>query len=75
MKHIIITLFVFLNIGHSVNAQKDSLKVVKLEIGLRGLWQTGTLNQLIITPTGKLIAENNRMHLEANSRYDFFYRR
>ena len=65
-------LLILFSIGSIANAQKDSLKDIKGEIGLRGVWQTGTLNQLIITPTGKLKVENSHVHLEANARYDFF---
>lgn len=71
MKQSIIVLISLLSFS-SLYGQKDSSLVVKGEIGLRGLWQTGTLNQLIITPIAKLMIENNRWHLEGNSRYDFF---
>lgn len=71
MKHLTTTILLLLILGFTANAQQDSLRI-NGQIGLRGLWQTGTLDQLVATPSGKLTIEHNKVHLEANTRYDFF---
>jgi len=70
MKHLIKSLII-LCISFSASGQRDTLKMTG-ELSLRGVWQTGTLIQLIISPAAKLAIESSRFHMEVNSRYDFF---
>lgn len=51
-------------------AQSDSLSV-NLELGLRGRWQTGNLNQFAINPTASLKLSKTTFDLELNSQYQF----
>lgn len=58
----------FLHFGLALYAQVDSIKV-KGELGLRGQWQTGRLNQFVMNPFGKINIENNRFNLELDVSY------
>ena len=51
-------------------AQNDSLEI-RGEIGLRGRWQMGNLNQLAINPNARLELSKTAFNTRLNANYQF----
>lgn len=51
-------------------SQKDSLSV-NAELGIRGRWQTGNLNQLGLNPDARLLLSNTKIALDFRASYQY----
>jgi len=54
-----------------LKAQVNETTVFQTEIGLRGRWQTGNLNQLGLIPSAQLLVEASKFSISINSSYQY----
>lgn len=66
---IVLSLFILLG-WQSLRSQSDSLRI-QLEVGLRGRWQSGNLNQLGLNPHGKLLLANSHQRSDWQATYQY----
>ena len=53
-----------------ISAQNDSL-TTQVELGLRGRWQTGNLNQFVINPEARISLSKNSFSTTLNATYQY----
>ena len=68
MKNKILLLLIL--ISSAAYGQKDSLTIIGF-VGMRGIWQTGNLEQLSLIPNGKIQVRNTNNYAEVLMNYHF----
>lgn len=70
MKEIIFLFILFLSMENLAIGQSDSL-IVNIEMGIRGRWQTGNLNQFALNPNARMIFSNQKFKTEFRADYQY----